>query len=146
MRLLILVALVMTTNTAVGADDTGIDAETVANFAGLALQCIHQEYPNKIGHTMQSDSDVAPPRVLHPAFHGCFDWHSSVHGHWLLTRLARLHPDASFAEPARAALESVGYQTRDLLDEGPLAHPLAIPEAIPDLLELLHEGCGAGHR
>jgi hypothetical protein len=104
MRLLILVALVMTTNTAVGADDTGIDAESVANFAGLALQCIHQEYPNKIGHVMQSDEDVAPPRDLTPAFYGCFDWHSSVHGHWLLARLARFYPEAGFAAAAKEGL------------------------------------------
>ena len=81
-----------------------IAAEALERYAGLALQCVTSEYPNKIGHVMQSDADVAPPRELTPAFYGCFDWHSSVHGHWLLTRLARLYPDASFAEEARAAL------------------------------------------
>ncbi len=86
------------------AEDTGMDAATVERFAGLALACVHQEYPNKIGHVMQSDDDVGPPRDLTPAFYGCFDWHSSVHGHWLLARLARLHPEADFAAPARAAL------------------------------------------
>jgi len=50
----------------------------------LALDCVDREYPNNIAHTMQSDADLAPPRELHPAFHGCFDWHSAVHGHWLL--------------------------------------------------------------
>jgi hypothetical protein len=52
-----------------------------------------------------SDADVAPPRKLTPAFYGCYDWHSSVHGHWLLARLARTYPDASFAPAARAALQ-----------------------------------------
>ena len=84
--------------------EEGMDTVTVENFAGLALQCIHQEYPNKIGHVMQSDEDVAPPRELTPAFYGCFDWHSSVHGHWLLVRLAKLYPDAEFAAAARAGL------------------------------------------
>ena len=74
-------------------------------FASLALACVHKEYPNKIGHVMNSDADVAPPRRLTPAFYGCFDWHSSVHGHWLLARLARTFPDAPFAPKAIAALQ-----------------------------------------
>jgi hypothetical protein len=53
---------------------------------------------------MASDADAKPPRVLTPAFYGCFDWHSSVHGHWLLARLAKGFPNAAFAAPARAAL------------------------------------------
>ena len=53
---------------------------------------------------MGSDADVLPPRQLAPAFYGCYDWHSSVHGHWLLARLARTFPDADFAPRARAAL------------------------------------------
>jgi len=54
---------------------------------------------------MNSDADVAPPRKLTPAFYGCYDWHSSVHGHWLLARLARTFPDAPFTPEARAALQ-----------------------------------------
>ncbi len=83
---------------------TVFDAAAAARFADLALACVHQEYPNKIAHVMQSDADVRPPRELTPAFFGCYDWHSSVHGHWLLARLARLFPDAPFAPRARAAL------------------------------------------
>ena len=82
----------------------GVLAEEVANFARLALSCVHKEYPNHISHTLQGDTDVAPPRELTPAFYGCLDWHSSVHGHWLLARLARLYPESAFAEAARAAL------------------------------------------
>ena len=80
------------------------DAATAERFAKLALDCVHKEYPNKISHTMNSDADVAPPRSLTPAFFGCYDWHSSVHGHWLLARLARTFPEAAFAAPAREAL------------------------------------------
>jgi len=65
---------------------------------------VHKEYPNKISHTLNSDADVASPRKLTPAFYGCFDWHSSVHGHWLLARLIRTFPDASFVAAAREAL------------------------------------------
>lgn len=74
-------------------------------FMQMAQECVHREYPNKIAHVLDSDQDAAPPRSLHPVFYGCFDWHSSVHGHWLLVRLLRLNPDSSRAPAARAALE-----------------------------------------
>jgi len=80
------------------------DVATVERFAQLALDCVHREYPNKISHVLQSADDVRAPRELTPAFYGCFDWHSSVHGHWLLARLLRLYPDADFAADAEAAL------------------------------------------
>jgi hypothetical protein len=80
------------------------DAKAAERFANLALACVHKEYPNKISHNLNSDADVAAPRALTPAFYGCYDWHSSVHGHWLLARLARTFPDAPFASAARAAL------------------------------------------
>src|SRR5205085_8990229 len=80
------------------------DAATADRFARLALACVGKEYPNKISHVLNSDADVAPPRKLTPAFCGCYDWHSSVHGHWLLVRLLRTFPDASFAAAARDAL------------------------------------------
>jgi hypothetical protein len=81
-----------------------LDPGAAARFAGLALSCLHREYPNKIAHVMESDADALPPHVLTPAFYGCFDWHSDVHGHWLLVRLARLYPNAPFASQARAEL------------------------------------------
>ena len=81
------------------------DAKAAERFAKLALACVHKEYPNKIAHVLNSDADVAPPHKLTPAFCGCYDWHSSVHGHWLLVRLIRTFPDASFAQPAREALK-----------------------------------------
>ncbi len=81
-----------------------LDAAAAGRFAHLALACLHQEYPNKIAHVLQSDADVHPPRELTPAFYGCYDWHSSVHGHWLLVRLARTFPDAPWAADARRAV------------------------------------------
>jgi Protein of unknown function (DUF2891) len=83
------------------------DAKAAERFAKLALACVDKEYPNKISHVLNSDADVAPPRKLTPAFCGCYDWHSSVHGHWLLVRLLRTFPDASFATAARDALKKV---------------------------------------
>ncbi|MHC5065576.1 MAG: DUF2891 domain-containing protein [Planctomycetota bacterium] len=78
--------------------------EAVSRFANLALDCVQREYPNKISHVLQTDEDAQPPRSLTPAFYGCFDWHSAVHGHWLLARLLRTFPEAAFAQSARAAL------------------------------------------
>ena len=85
--------------------DAGLDAAAAGRFADLALRCVHLEYPNKISHVLAGDADARVPRQLTPVFYGCFDWHSSVHGHWLLARLARLYPQAAFAAPARAALD-----------------------------------------
>jgi len=82
-----------------------LDPLTAARLAKLALDCVHREYPSKIAHTLNSDADARPPRELTPAFYGCYDWHSAVHGHWMLARLARCFPDAPFAAAARQALE-----------------------------------------
>lgn len=81
-----------------------LDPGPAERFARLALACVHQEYPNKLAHTLAGDADVKPPRELTPAFFGCYDWHSAVHGHWLLARVARLLPAAPLAAEARAAL------------------------------------------
>src|SRR5262245_23939968 len=89
----------------VAAQAGGFDVEAAQRFARLAQACVHKEYPNKLTHSLNSDADVAPPRRLTPAFYGCYDWHSSVHGHWLLARLARTFPDAKFAAEARSALQ-----------------------------------------
>ena len=103
------VAIVLMCAGAARADSDGpahaaLDASAAERFAALALKCLHQEYPNKISHTMDGDTDAQPPRELFPAFHGCYDWHSAVHGHWLLVRLLRKFPDAPFAATARAEL------------------------------------------
>jgi len=75
-----------------------------SHFASLALKCVGREYPNKLDHTMNDASEVRSPRTIHPAFYGCLDWHSSVHGHWMLVRLLRLFPDLPEATQIRAAL------------------------------------------
>lgn len=59
----------------------------------FAYECIDQEYPNKLNQVIGDDSYLAPPRELHPAFYGCFDWHSSVHGHWTLVTILTQFPD-----------------------------------------------------
>jgi hypothetical protein len=82
------------------------DEGQAAKFASLALACVHKEYPNKIAHSLTSDADVRPPRELTPVFYGCYDWHSAVHGHWLLVRSIRLFPKASFVPEAIRALNA----------------------------------------
>ncbi len=99
---LLLVCLVMVVSPSLSAAEP--EADLLGRFAELALGCVHREYPNKIAHVMASDADLGPPRELTPAFYGCFDWHSSVHGHWLLARAVRLAPEAPFAGRAREAL------------------------------------------
>ncbi|GAA3590903.1 DUF2891 domain-containing protein [Flavivirga amylovorans] len=59
----------------------------------LPLHCMNTEYPNKLSQTLGGDEDLKPPSVLHPAFYGCFDWHSAVHGHWSLVSLLKSFPE-----------------------------------------------------
>ena len=87
------------------ADPPGLTPETAASLSQLALGCIHREYPNKPSHVMNDDNEVLPPRSLHPAFYGCFDWHSAVHGHWMLVRILKLFPDIATGAEIRAALD-----------------------------------------
>jgi hypothetical protein len=84
---------------------TSFDIGMAERIAGLALGCVHREYPNKISHLLNSDADAGTPRRLTPAFYGCYDWHSAVHTHWLLARMSRIFHDAAFAPDARKALE-----------------------------------------
>jgi hypothetical protein len=101
-----LAVLLLLASISVAATDAppSFDDKAAERFAKLALACVAKEYPNKISHVLNSDADVAPPSKLTPAFYGCYDWHSSVHGHWLLVRLLRTFPNGSFAEAARDAL------------------------------------------
>jgi hypothetical protein len=100
----LLAAATAPTQAAPAAPAATLAPEAPVRFAALALKCLHQEYPNHISHTLNSAADARPPHELTPAFYGCLDWHSDVHGHWLLVRLLRLFPDAPFAAEARAAL------------------------------------------
>lgn len=78
-----------------------------SHLASLPLKCITQEFPNKTNHTSVTDSDhVLLPQQLHPVFYGCFDWHSSVHGHWMLIRLLKLFPSLPEAGQVRNALNT----------------------------------------
>jgi hypothetical protein len=68
--------------------------EVAAKLAEKPLKCINQEYPNKTGHVINSAAEATlTPQDLHPAFYGCLDWHSSVHGHWMLVRILKSKPN-----------------------------------------------------
>jgi hypothetical protein len=83
---------------------TALTKERASAFARLALKGLSKEYPNKPEHVMAGPGDVLSPKALHPAFFGCYDWHSSVHGHWMLVRLLRLFPDMPESNEIRAVL------------------------------------------
>ena len=73
-------------------------------LASLPIHCINVEYPNKLNQTIGSGDDLKSPKELHPAFYGCFDWHSSVHGHWSLVALLKQFPNLDNAETIKAQL------------------------------------------
>lgn len=81
--------------------------EVAAKLASLPLHCINNEWPNKTSHTSDSATDhVLLPHELHPVFYGCFDWHSSVHGHWMLVKLLKTFPDMPDREKIIAVLNN----------------------------------------
>ncbi len=71
--------------------------ELAERFARIALGHVGREYPNKLDHVMGGEADVLSPRALHPIFYGSFDWHSCVHGYWLLARVLRRYPETPAA-------------------------------------------------
>ncbi|WP_203257952.1 DUF2891 domain-containing protein [Hyunsoonleella ulvae] len=80
-------------NSGISTEVPGLNLEEANKLAELPLACINVEYPNKLSQTLGGDEDLKPPVVLHPAFYGCFDWHSSVHGHWSLVSLLKSFPN-----------------------------------------------------
>ncbi|MDJ0793752.1 MAG: DUF2891 domain-containing protein [Woeseiaceae bacterium] len=131
------------------APDAGVappaarDGVVEDRFAILALSCVHREYPNKIAHVLTGDADARPPRELTPAFYGCFDWHSSVHGHWLLVRILRMDPDTPFRAAIVDALD-VSFTADNIAAEvvyytGPDRSSFERPYGIAWFLQLVAE-------
>jgi hypothetical protein len=75
-------------------------------FAGLAIEHVRREFPNKLDHVINDAGDLRSPRELHPIFFGSFDWHSCVHGYWLLARMLRRYPSISAAPRIRELFDS----------------------------------------
>lgn len=97
-------AMTQTTNPGTKDVSLSLSPAEASHFAQLALKCVTKEYPNKPDHVINDTSEVRNPRALHPAFYGCFDWHSSVHGHWMLVHLLRIFPKLPEAKEIRTAL------------------------------------------
>src|SRR5439155_9767998 len=87
-----------------GGSPMKLKHEQASAFAKLALKGLQKEYPNKPGHVLNEDADNKTPKTLHPAFYGSFDWHSSVHGHWMLVRLLRRFPELPEKKQIRMVL------------------------------------------
>lgn len=88
-----------------GEDRVEFTVKEANNLVELPLNCINTEYPNKLGQTLENKEAIGEPSELHPAFYGCFDWHSSVHAHWSLVSLLKQFPDLKKAETIREKLK-----------------------------------------
>jgi hypothetical protein len=100
-----------------------LDSAAASVFARLALKSVTREYPNKLDHVLNGPADVRGPRQLHPSFYGSYDWHSAVHGHWMLVRLLTVMPDLPEAAEIRRTLNA-DLSTPNLAREaGYFGHP-----------------------
>lgn len=84
-----------------------LSEETALQLSKLPLECINKEFPNKTGHSSETAQDhVLLPSELHPSFYGCFDWHSSVHGHWMLIKILKTFPNIKNKEEIIKVLDN----------------------------------------
>lgn len=94
-----------------------IPEDIYTKLSEFPLKCIEQEYPNKTGHIIAEEADAKlTPKQLHPSFYGCFDWHSSVHGHWSLVHLLKNAPDLANKDQIIAILDR-SFDEQNLLEE-----------------------------
>lgn len=81
-----------------GQSQLDLSLENAKKLVQVPVDCIHQEYPNKLGQVLADSGHLDEPKSLHPIFYGCFDWHSSVHGHWLMAKVANKYPESEMAK------------------------------------------------
>jgi len=105
------------------ASTAGLAKFTASRFARIALGHVAREYPNKLDHVMAGDEDARTPRDLHPIFFGSFDWHSCVHGYWLLATLLRIRPDLPEAEAIIALFDEAFTPEKVAAEVAYLARP-----------------------
>jgi len=106
-KLSVLIVFLLLPLVTLGASmNQSLTEKQASHFAALALKCVSREFPNKPEHVISNASEVKSPKALHPAFYGCYDWHSSVHGHWMLVRLLKEFPSLPEVGQIRAALNA----------------------------------------
>ena len=93
-----------------------LTTEQANHLASLPTKCIQQEYPNKLNQLLLNETELQNPKMLHPTFYGCFDWHSSVHGHWSLVYLLSKHQDLKDKERIIEMLK-VNLSKENIADE-----------------------------
>jgi hypothetical protein len=86
--------------------DIEMNKDQASRLVQLPLKCATQEYPNKLGQVIGDSTHLKQPKQLHPAFYGCFDWHSAVHGHWSMVELLRLYPNLKQADSIKSVLKT----------------------------------------
>jgi len=96
----------ITINKDISIETPKLDEAQALKLAELPLHCINIEYPNRLSQTLGGDADLKSPTILHPAFYGCFDWHSSVHGHWSLVSLLKSFPNLENAAEIKQRLRN----------------------------------------
>lgn len=97
---------ISTTKTVPAMPAPQLNRAEAKRLAALPLACLETEFPNKLSQVLGSTEDLGRPKELHPAFYGCFDWHSAVHGHWSLVKLLKQFPDLEEANDIRAKLKA----------------------------------------
>jgi len=102
----LIVLLLPTTASSQMNTSKSLSEKQASRFAALALKCVGREFPNKPEHVINNAGEVKSPKLLHPAFYGCYDWHSSVHGHWMLIRLLKSFPALPETQRIRDALNA----------------------------------------
>ncbi|MBU8538216.1 DUF2891 domain-containing protein [Falsiroseomonas tokyonensis] len=105
--------------------DPGLEPLQAQDLALIALGHVGQEWPQKLDHVLTGPMDLLRPALLHPMFHGSFDWHSCVHAHWLLARLLKLFPDLPAAPAIRARFDAAFTAENTAAERAYLARPSA---------------------
>lgn len=102
MKRLIVTALFLPISCFAQVDELSLSEDKANKLAQVPLECIEKEYPNKLNQTLADSTHLQSPKELHPIFYGCFDWHSSVHGHWLMASVMNMFPDSEIEKEITA--------------------------------------------
>lgn len=86
-------------------ENLSLTLESAEKLSLVPLECITTEYPNKLNQVLADSTHLQSPADLHPIFYGCFDWHSSVHGHWMLVRLMNKFPDSDLSKKLKGFVD-----------------------------------------